>query len=116
MHIAIILDLHNTNVIRNRIVNVPFIRSIATLIDNCDVYSFSHADEFLNALLLIAESMSGNPKNLLAMHEPILAYLLPTLLLKLKSESADIRFLALKIFTDIVIQYLHDDSIYDLEN
>lgn len=27
--------------------------------------------------------------------------------------TADIRFLSLKIFTDIVIQYLSDDTVYD---
>lgn len=39
--------------------------------------------------------------------------MLPVLLSKIKSDSADIRFLSLKIFTDIVMQYLNDDSIYD---
>lgn len=37
------------------------------------------------------------------MHEPILNFMLNVLLNKTKSESADIRFLSLKIFTDIVI-------------
>ena len=49
------------------------------------------------------------------MNEPILTFMLPILLSKIKSESADIRFLSLKIFTDIIIQYVHDDSIYDLK-
>jgi len=40
IYIAIILDLQNAQVVRNRIVNNPFIRSIATLIDNCDIYCF----------------------------------------------------------------------------
>ncbi len=48
------------------------------------------------------------------MSEPILTFLLPVLLSKIKSESADIRFLSLKIFTDIITQYLNDDSIYSL--
>jgi hypothetical protein len=43
-----------------------------------------------------------------------LNHLLKVLLSKTKSESADIRFLSLKIFTDIIIQYLNDDSIYDI--
>jgi hypothetical protein len=42
--------------------------------------------------------------------------MLPVLLQKTKSESADIRFLSLKIFTDILIQYLNDDSIYDVRD
>jgi hypothetical protein len=48
------------------------------------------------------------------MNDPILTMMLPVLLQKTKSESADIRFLSLKIFTDILIQYLNDDSIYDV--
>lgn len=49
------------------------------------------------------------------MNEPILNYMLKVLLSKIKSESADIRFLSLKIFTDIIIQYLNDDTIYDVK-
>jgi hypothetical protein len=48
------------------------------------------------------------------MNEPILNYLMKVLILKIKSDCADIRFLSLKIFTDIVIQYLNDDTIYDI--
>ena len=54
------------------------------------------------------------------MHEPMLQYMLPVLLDKIKcvggvpqAAGADIRFLSLKIFTDIIVQYLNDDSIYD---
>ena len=50
------------------------------------------------------------------MNEPILNFMLKVLLSKTKSESADIRFLSLKIFTDIIIQYLNDDSIYDVKS
>lgn len=49
------------------------------------------------------------------MSDSILTLMLPVLLQKTKSDSADIRFLSLKIFTDIVIQYINDDSIYDLK-
>lgn len=50
------------------------------------------------------------------MSEPIISITLPSLLAKTSngmSGSADIRFLSLKIFTDLTIQYLHDDSVYD---
>jgi hypothetical protein len=49
------------------------------------------------------------------MNEPMLNYMLPVLLSKINSESADIRFLSLKIFTDIVIQYINEDSVYDVK-
>jgi len=46
------------------------------------------------------------------MSEPITAYLLPALISKLKSDSTDVRFLGLKIFTDMITQYLNDSTIY----
>lgn len=49
------------------------------------------------------------------MNEPILNFMLKVLLSKINSKSADIRFLSLKIFTDIIIQYLNDESIYDVK-
>lgn len=116
VYIAIILDLQSAQIVKSRIVKPEFIRSIATLIDNCDIYSFQGAEEFLHALLLINENLSSNQKILMQMNEPILNHLLRVLLSKTKSESADIRFLSLKIFTDIIIQYLNDDSIYDLRS
>jgi hypothetical protein len=42
-------------------------------------------------------------------------YLLPIILSKVKSPSADIRFLSLVIFQEIIIQYVGDDSIYDVK-
>ena len=40
VYIAIILDLLNAQNIKTRLIEYKFIRSIATLIDNCDIYSF----------------------------------------------------------------------------
>jgi hypothetical protein len=65
IYIAIILDLMQAQCVKARIVNYGFIKSIATLIDNCqcstqEVQSFQGAEEFLNALLLIVESISSN--------------------------------------------------------
>jgi len=52
--------------------------------------------------------------------DPIIQVMLPVLLSKTRGSesspttaSADIRFLSLKIFTDIVIQYMNDSSVYD---
>jgi len=59
--ISVILDLQVNSVIKSRMINYPFIRSIASLIDVCDPNgSFNGAEEFLNALLLIVESISAN--------------------------------------------------------
>ena len=113
IYIAIILDLMAASTLKQRLVNAPFIQSIATLIDNTEIFAFQGAEEFLNALLLIVENMSSQQKVLLQMSESVVSVMLPVLLVKTKSESADIRFLSLKIFTDIIIQYINDDSIYN---
>ena len=42
--------------------------------------------------------------------------LLPALVKKLESKSADVRFQSLKAFTDFTTQYLCDDKIYNCED
>lgn len=134
MYIAIVLDILQAQCIKGRIVTYGFIKSIATLIDNCfsssssitgeedGIYnsSFPGAEEFLKALLLIVEGVVANQKILLSMSDTFTTIMLPVLLQKARGSSssgngasADIRFLSLKIFTDIVVQFLNDDSIYD---
>jgi hypothetical protein len=41
--------------------------------------------------------------------------MLPVLIKKIESESADVRFLSLKLFTDYITQYLCEDKIYNCE-
>lgn len=68
----------------------------------------------MNALLLIIETLATNQRLLILMSDPIITLILPSLLLKTHtSESADLRFLSLKIFTDIVVQYLGEETIYN---
>jgi len=66
------------------------------------------------------EGVVANQKILLSMSDTFTTIMLPVLLQKARGSSssgngasADIRFLSLKIFTDIVVQFLNDDSIYD---
>jgi hypothetical protein len=41
--------------------------------------------------------------------------LLPAIVKKVESQSADIRFQSLKAFTDFITQFLCDDKIYNSE-
>jgi hypothetical protein len=70
----------------------------------------------MNALLATLENISGNQKVLFSYSVPIIRYILPVLLNKFKSESNDVKFLSLKIFSDIIMQYVVDDTVFDLEN
>jgi len=42
-------------------------------------------------------------------------HLLPVIVKKIESDSADVRFQSLKAFTDFITQYLCDDKIYNSE-
>lgn len=73
----------------------------------------------MNVLLLICESISTSYNILHQVRDSIIRVLLPVLLQKTTTSlgstnsAADIRFLALKIFTDIVIQFMNDETVYD---
>jgi len=59
--------------------------------------------------------MAKHNKLLVVQHKDIIAHLLPVLVRKVDSEVADVRFTALKLFTDFLTQYLYEDKIYNCE-
>jgi hypothetical protein len=79
------------------------------MIDNCDnppvnskPGSAVNFDELRRALYLIAESLAKHNKLLITHHKDVIDNLLPVLVKKIDSPSADIRFLSLKLFTDYI--------------
>ena len=61
----------------------------------------------------MAENLSANFKILGILAQPILTLLAPVLLDKLQnSKSEDIRFMSFKIYSDIMAQYIAEESIY----
>ena len=46
----------------------------------------------------------------------MISYVLPALFRKFNSKSNDVKFLSLKIFSDLIITYINDSSIFDLGN
>ena len=130
-YISVILDLQANQVIRQRMLNYPFIRALSVLLDNSSLLTISEKAgdkersdlnfEFQNTLLLLAESVSSNHKIVIQMNEVIITYLLPVLLSKIKNlayadsnnvKASETRFLSLKILIDITVQLLNDDSVY----
>lgn len=87
------------------------------MIDNCEpAKSTVQMDEFRRAIFLNVEAIAKHNKLLIANHKDIIESLLPVLIKKIDSSSADIRFLSLKLFTDYITQYLTDDKIYSSED
>lgn len=59
-------------------------------------------DEFRRALFLVAESIAKHNKILVSQQKEIIENLLPVLINKIESDSADVRFLSLKLSTDYI--------------
>lgn len=91
------------------------IQALAAMLDVCDVNSFKGSRQFMNALLIMSENLSSNYKVLQILVQPVLTLLVPVLFDKLtNSKSDDIKFLSFKIFTDIMTQYIADESVYNV--
>mmetsp|Transcript_18324 Transcript_18324/g.2974 ORF Transcript_18324/g.2974 Transcript_18324/m.2974 type:complete len:196 (-) Transcript_18324:500-1087(-) len=63
---------------------------------------------------MILESVATNTRMLTSFSDPVITNLLPVLLEQFSNEDANTRFQYLKIFIDIVIPYLFDESVYDI--
>lgn len=88
------------------------LQALSSMLDLCDINSFSGAQRFMNALLIIAENLSCNYKALTILAQPVLTLLVPVLFNKLtNSQSMDVRFLSFKIYTDIMTQYISDVNL-----
>lgn len=78
------------------------------MIDGCEsptskqIANPGQIDELRRALYLIAEALAKHNKLLTTYHKEIIESLLPVLVKKIDSPSADIRFLSLKLFTDYI--------------
>ena len=73
-------------------------------------------DEFRSCLFNVLEAMAKNTKLIMQMSKEIMELLLPVIVKKVESESADVRFQSLKAFTDFITQFLCDDKIYNSED
>lgn len=110
-------DMINSSAFKSKIVKQNFIQAISYMIDNCEpAKSTVQMDEFRRAIFLNVEAIAKHNKLLIANHKDIIESLLPVLIKKIDSSSADIRFLSLKLFTDYITQYLTDDKIYSSED
>lgn len=109
-NVSILLDMQINPLMRSRVLSSPMIQALASMLDVCDVNSFSGSQAFMQALLLICENISCNQKALTILSQPILTLLIPVLFHKLaNSQSEDIKFLSFKIYSDMMSQFLADE-------
>lgn len=78
------------------------IKQLSQLLEKTNSKSFVGSDEFINIILAIMENITGNLKILLNYALPIIRYMMPVLISKLTTDANDVKFMALKIITDIM--------------
>ena len=77
--------------------------------------SKSGTEESSNSILLVIEALSRQPTTA-SFHKVVVNSLLPSLVDMLNNSNGDVRFLCLKIFTDILVQFLNDKNVYSIED
>ncbi|CAI2363171.1 unnamed protein product [Moneuplotes crassus] len=112
--ISLLLNVATNQLMKARIISEEFLESIARLLNSCEPNLFVGADEMTNAILTIMETISGNQKTLANNSISIVQHILPALMEKLKSKCNEVKFIALKVFNEIILQYLYDENIYDV--
>jgi len=61
-YVSSILDLQTNQLIRNRMLNYPFIRSLSVLLDNVDMLFYNSFDQAKGSDLSSASSEQTSPK------------------------------------------------------
>jgi serine/threonine-protein kinase ULK4 len=72
--------------------------------------------EVTQQVLGLVEAFSVHSKNLVPYPEEIIQTILPGLFYLKTSKDTDIRFRSLKVFTDLLVTFLYEDSVYDPNN
>jgi len=105
-------EMVNSSSFKQRLVKRDFVEMLAHIIEICEERKSVQMDEFRRATFAVVESLSKHIK-LLTLHQTtFLDKVLPALAGKIESETADVRFIALKVFTDYVTQYMCEEKIY----
>eukprot|EP00743_Colponemidia_sp_Colp-15_P010085 GILK01011076.1.p1 GENE.GILK01011076.1~~GILK01011076.1.p1 ORF type:complete len:1302 (+),score=266.67 GILK01011076.1:471-3908(+) len=111
--LPVLLHLLTNSSFKSKIVSAQLVKHVSVFLEQAEKSSFSAQPESKRVLLLIVESISQNATALLSQYDSFVQFLLPTLLSLLHSDSGDTRFLCLKMFTDILIQFLNDPNVYE---
>ena len=110
----LVLALHelvSTSSFKQRIIKPAVIEMLATVIET-PASKDKKVEEFRRASFGVVETIAKHSKILNSNHQIFLDKLLPALAGKIESQSADTRFLALKVFTDYVTQFMCEEKIY----
>ena len=97
---------------KQKLVKGPFIDMLATIIDGCETVSSPQMNEFRKATFNVVDQLAKHSKLLNAHYNEIIEKLLPAIANKIESKNAEVRFDALKAFSDYVTQFMCEEKIY----
>ena len=78
-----------------------------------DCLGINLTDEGLAAVLNILEALTVHSKGLISASDLVIDNLLPALLRFKNSQDIDLKFRCFKLFSDVLITYLYEESVYD---
>ena len=103
MFILTVLEMVNSSSFKSKVGRKPLFELLNTLYQSSEIVPDTPVlIQFRECLFLTLESLAKNTKILLANQTFIMEELLPTILLKLQSKNSEVRFQALKVFTDLM--------------
>lgn len=119
MYILVVQEMIQSSSFKSKICKSQLIETLAYIFERCEDAPPGEEkgmEEFRSCLFQIFESMAKNNKLLMQNSKDILNVLLPVLVAKIESKSADVRFQSLKSFTDFITQFLCDEKMYNQED
>mmetsp|Transcript_12875 Transcript_12875/g.19948 ORF Transcript_12875/g.19948 Transcript_12875/m.19948 type:complete len:135 (+) Transcript_12875:2634-3038(+) len=116
MNILVINEMVSSSSFKSKVCKQNLIQLLAHLFEKSEALKDDKAlEQFRTCLFSILEAISKNNKLLMANSKDIMELILPSIVEKIGSTSADVRCQSLKAFTDFITQYLCDDKIYNCE-
>ncbi|KAF0985137.1 hypothetical protein FDP41_000176 [Naegleria fowleri] len=112
-NLEFVLLVMTTPSLSERLITENIIIQLSKLLNQ--IGSKAGLEESSNTVLLVIEALSRQPMTP-SYHKVVVSSLLPSLVEMLNNTNGDVRFLCLKIFTDILVQFLNDKNVYNLQD
>ena len=97
---------------KQKLVKAPFIELLANVIEKSDQCQTNQLKQFRKATFCVIDQMAKNAKLLNLHYTDIVEKLLPAIASQIDSQIPEVRFDALKAFSDYVTQFMCEEKIY----
>lgn len=106
------IEMLKSSSFKQKIVKTQFIEMLAMIIEKSDECQSPQLREFRKATFQAIDQLAKNTKLLNTHYNDIVEKLLPNIANQIDSKVAEVRFDALKAFSDYVTQFMCEEKIY----